>query len=601
LNREDLVSSASLPIAARVTGLRVALASPVAARIVVGPSLLLLLGSAVGYLGTLDARVAQERLIGVLVAAVLSVVAVYWLRKAEVLVWVAAIALLGALWVIAAAGAEVFRGPVGAVLRIVFWPVLGVLPITDPVEITNTRFIVGYNGLADLCLVAIFSAGALLLGQYGRRRLLVGFVVVAAVLLLGTGSRGALTGLAAGVCLIGLYMWPRRYALLVVVLAPLATLALMVGALDKGLEFSSTAGRFAYWMDLARLLVEYPFTGVGLGVDTANSVALLYEINPDPERIYYAHNTFVQAYLEQGPLGLLGMLLLPGLAVFAAVLARRHGIVLERRALLVAGLGTVGALTAHGLTDQVVTTNVGTALLLLGLVAILVSLPPASLASLWRFTARSLVAVAALVAVSAVVTLIPSVRAQLLLNVGGLQANRALLLDAQASVRPAALEQAETTLLQALALSPEHPAVLRNLARVRSARYDDFGALSALTAASQSARLDGFDMLQIAHAYRDAGLPTEAYLWASRAYELSGRSREDVVMRTYAENTLTDDEGGHRARTLAAQAEAAMTARRFAEAESLFSQALSFKPDNAYLQDRLGGAQRAVAKYGPGD
>lgn len=594
------MSSASLPIAARVTGLRVALASPVAARIVVGPSLLLLLGSVIGYLGTLDPRVAQERLIGVLLAGLLSVATVRVLRRGEVLVWAAAIALVGSLWVIAAAGAEVFRGPVGAVLRIVFWPVLGLLRITDPVEISNTRFIVGYNGLADLCLVAIFSAGALLLERDTRRRLLLGFVVVAAVLLLGTGARGALVGLVAGVCLIGLYAWPRRYALMVAVGAPIAAAVLMLGVLDKGLEFSSTAGRLAYWVDLARLLVEYPFTGVGLGVDTANSVALLYEINPDPERIYYAHNTFVQAYLEQGPLGLLGMLLAPALAVFAALLARRHGILFERRALLIGGLGVVGALTAHGLTDQVVTTNVGTALLLLGLVAILVSLPPASLGSLWRFTLRSLLAVAALVVVGVVVALIPPVRAQLLLNIGGLQANRALLLDAQATARPAALEQAESTLLQGLALSPDHPAVLRNLARVRSARYDDAGALAALTTASQSTRLDAFDMLQIAHAYRDAGLPTEAYLWASRAYELSGRSREDVVMRTYAENTLTDDEGGHRARTLAAQAEAAMTARRFGEAESLFSQALSFKPDNAYLQDRLGGAQRAVLKYGPG-
>ena len=35
----------------------------------------------------------------------------------------------------------------------------------------------------------------------------------------------------------------------------------MAGFFDKGLEFSSTAGRLTYWGDLARLLVEYPLTG----------------------------------------------------------------------------------------------------------------------------------------------------------------------------------------------------------------------------------------------------------------------------------------------------------------------------------------------------
>ena len=43
---------------------------------------------------------------------------------------------------------------------------------------------------------------------------------------------------------------------------------------------------------------------------------------------------------------------------------------------------------------------------------------------------------------------------------------------------------------------------------------------------------------------------------------------------------------------------AAMRARTFGEARSLFQQALTFKPDSPYLQDRLGAAQRAVVKYG---
>ena len=62
-------------------------------------------------------------------------------------------------------------------------------------------------------------------------------------------------------------------------------------------------------------------------------------------------------------------------------------------------------------------------------------------------------------------------------------------------------------------------------------------------------------------------------------------------MQIYAQSTLAvlDDD---RARTLADQAEAAMRARTFGAARTLFEQALSFRPDSPYLQDRLGAAAR---------
>jgi hypothetical protein len=65
-------------------------------------------------------------------------------------------------------------------------------------------------------------------------------------------------------------------------------------------------------------------------------------------------------------------------------------------------------------------------------------------------------------------------------------------------------------------------------------------------------------------------------------------------MQVYSQSTLSDD----RARVLADQAEAAMRARSFREAHSLFQQALSFEPASAYLNDRVGAAQRAIDKYG---
>src|SRR5205823_12455375 len=123
------------------------------------------------------------------------------------------------------------------------------------------------------------------------------------------------------------------------------------------------------------------------------------------------------------------------------------------------------------------------------------------------------------------------------------------------------------------------------------------GALNAVQQAARSTRVDAFDMLQIAQVYRNLGFAEDAYAWAARAYASWQRPPEDAVMQIYAQSTLAvlDDD---RARTLADQAEAAMRWRSFSEARNLFEQALSFQPDSPYLNDRLGAAQRAVAKYG---
>jgi O-Antigen ligase len=567
----------------------------------VAPCALLVAGGVIGYPFSLNAVVAGERLLGLVLTSMLALAAAVGLsrlRQGElVLVGASITALAGGVWVIAASGPDVFRGTVGGALDRVFRPLFGLVQLTDSVAVANTRFIIGYNGLADLCLVAIFCCGTLLLGRPrpGQAAGPLAIVGASTILLIGTGARGGLTGLAAGTCAIGLYAWPRRYALLTVIAAPFALAVAAVGILDKGLEFSSTAGRLTYWGDLARLLVEYPFTGVGLGVDTAYAVGLQYEINPDPERVFYAHNTFVQTYLEQGPLATMGMLSVPLLAIGAALVCRRYPPHRSCHALLMAGLGIVGGLEAHGFTDQVVTTNVGTGLVLVGLAAILAALSPAAIGVLNRWTTRvgaTLVGVAGIVAL--VVVAAPIGRAQMLLNLGGLDMNRAFAARIQSAERAAALADAENTLSFGLTQVSDHPGLLRDLARVRAARFDDDGALEALKRATNSPRLDAFDTLQIAHVYRDLGFADEAYAWAARAYAAWGRAPEDAVMQVYAESTLTDD----RSRVLAEQAEAAMRARSFGEANALFRQALSFESNSPYLKDRVGASQRAVDKYG---
>ncbi len=559
----------------------------------------MLIGALIGLPFSLDRPIAIERLIGLAGSALLAIAATIGLRRLRqpeiALVAVSVVAFGMAVWLIAATGPDVFRGSVGAVLEVVFRPILGSVQLTASVAESNTWFIVGYNGVIDLALVMIFATGAV---AFEHRRSpvavpLVVVVVIGLMLLVGAGARGGLTGLAAGVCAIALVVWPRRYAALAIVAAPVALAVAALGILDKGLEFSSTAGRLTYWSDLTRLLVEYPLTGVGLGVDTANTVALQYEINPDPERIFYAHNTFVQSYLEQGPLGFLGMLLIPIVMVAAALLARRFGA--PRRALLIAGLGVVAAMEAHGLTDQVVTTNVGTLLLLLGTAAVCAALSEPAVHALSRFTTRlTVAAIGALLIAGLVALALPFGRAQLLLNLGGLRMNQAFALPEQSPERASLLASAEANLSAALDQDGGHPAVLRDLAWVRSARFDDSAALKAVASAASSPRIDAFDMLQIAHVYRDLGVTDQAYAWATRAYAIWDRSLEDAVMGTYAQATLSDPN----ARTLATQAEAAMRARHFSDAHTLFSQALTFQPTSTYLQDRIGAAQRAIDKYG---
>jgi O-Antigen ligase len=566
------------------------------------PGGLLIAGSLVGYLFTLNEPVARERLIGLLAATVIAILATQALSKVHrpepLLLGLAAIGGLGALWIIAADEPSIFRGPLGAPLGTLFKPLYGLVHITEDVAVTNTRFIVGYNGLADLCLVVIFACLALLLqARRPQSRVLPAAAVLASlVVLVAAGSRGGLTGLVVGVCAVALLAWRLKKALLALVVAPAIAALTALALIDKGLEVSSTTGRFVYWSDLARLLVEYPLTGVGLGIDTANRVAVAYEINPDPERLFYAHNTFVESYLEQGPLGLLGMLLLPIIAVCAAIIARRCGTLTARRPLLVAGLGLLAGLEAHGLTDQVVTSNLGTLLVFLALAGMLSALTSDGQALLTAWLKRLSLGLGGLVALALVPLLVlPAGRAQVLLDLGGLQMNRAL--DAEADARASMLANAESVLAMALAQDPGHPAVLRDLARVRFARYDDSGSLDALKRAASSPSLDAFDVLQIAHLYRDMGFSDEAYAWANRAYATWGRPAPDVVLRAYAQQTLPDD---FRVRTLADQAEAAMHARAYADAIGLFEQALTFKADSPYLQDRLAEAERAATRQNGG-
>lgn len=567
------------------------------------PATLLLAGALVGYPFSLNQAIASERLGGLLAATLLGVGVLVGVRRlpdravAPALVSIGLVSLVGAAWVVAAAGTEVFRGPLEAPLRRLAAPLAGTLAPRENVALTNTRFIVGYNGLADLCLVAVFASGAALSLRTGGRGAVLAWSVLllAGLVLLNTGSRGGVAGLLAGLWAAALAIG-RRARLAALVATPLALLAAGAGLIGQGLDASSVQGRAAFWTDWLRLLAEYPFTGVGLGVDTVYRVVVEHEVNPDPERIFYAHNTFVQTYLEQGPLGLLGALLLPSAVIAAAVLAGRDSRPAPRRALLAFGLALVAALEIHGLTDQVLTTNTGTALLFAAAGVVLGTLGP--LATAWidrgsRMVAAALAAV--LVIVAGATAVFPAGRALALLNVGGLLLNRATLGEGAAD-RPA-IAAAERLFQDARALAPQNAAILRGLARAQIARQDAFGALDTLERLKTLPTLDAFDGLQVAHLSRDLGDAAEALALAQDAYRALGRPMPNVVAQAYGRATLKDDP---RVRTLADQADAAMRALRYGEAATLYRQALQFDPGSAYLSTQLANAERKAAATAPG-
>lgn len=425
----------------------------------------------------------------------------------------------------------------------------------------------GVGGLADVGLALVFALQAGI-RAWRWRLALVPPILVYGVALLVADNRGSI--LAAALTL-GMMAAIRRPRLLVMM--PVALLAAFglfgAGLVERGVDPRTVYQRVAFWDNGLYLAREHLLTGVGLGTASVQSVYRSYfgegleSIQPG-YRLYFraidpsfrhAHSIYVQALLEQGLVGQLGLV---GLVLGTLRLGWRLRWVDDHhaRAAGTAGFGMALAWFTTGLSEIGALTTIGGALLLgaLGLLAAATATaerrpsgtehaePPGRRPGpLWAWRTRvaashprfaystsvplrlvgGLALAAALVLVQ--ISGAGSRGAGLvLLNLGAAELNRATWPeDVTGDVRDRAASDAVRHLRAAAAIMPNDPAVQRNLALGLAAAEEYRDARSAaFRARALTPPTDARGQLQLARALLAAGLWDEA----SRAFA-AGASR----------------------------------------------------------------------------
>jgi tetratricopeptide (TPR) repeat protein/O-antigen ligase len=516
----------------------------------------LMAGSLLGLLVSHDQPSALSRLGAVAAAMTIFVLArgagarPWGLQQASWLV--VGICGIGALAILALIRGSLPDNSISRVLRPLL-SLFAVFPgVSGDVLVVNSRFPVHQYGLAYLLLVVgpFLTAWAVLgAGRVWRGIAAIGLVGLA-VLLAATEARGALLALAVAVALVASLRSRWFWGLL-----PLGGLAvyflLARGIISRSIEADWLAARLSIWTRSLYLLGDYPLTGAGLGLPSfAEVFAWSYQL-PNPYLVVHSHNIFIQAYAEQGLLGLVGLLLL----LVGALLLGWQGLGRVDAAARPALAGVVGALSGsllYGLTDQVPTTNYG--LVLLGAISGLavsgqptrqpatgdlltddraVRAPPNKLGP---FAGRYAVPLLVVTAVTMlVVGVAPRWISGLTLNAGSaLLTEAALDRSLSNNQRGAKLQQAEAVLGTAVDWNSKNSAAFRQLARVRLLRHDVPGARMALGAAIATANLNDHERTQLGRLALEMGFWQQAFdLWqAAGQSELLSKAADELTAKS---------------------------------------------------------------------
>jgi O-antigen ligase len=443
-------------------------------------------------------------------------------------------------------------------------PLAGLVAATDPIRqwvLGSTEALQRYrfraSGVGALATfgLALAIGPALAAARRGTRLACFALVLAFLGVILLSGSRSSLVSvLALVVVLVGL-----RFGWLL-----LATPFVLVGlwiATDHGLgglgapDAVPLATKIDFWKNAAAILHDFPFTGVGLGQRAAHDVYESYMLAIGPT-FSHAHNAFIQAYLEQGLLGLFGLVSLTLVLLFNARRAVAGARTPLTRSVAQSGGGAAIVPLFEGLTEVVLLTSDGTVLLLvaLGLLTAAGRLDdrrrrnraPALVAGQHgtAWLTRPLVAApiaAALVMIGLVTFTLTPLASPLFLNLGAVERAQATLTDnISRDDREQGLSRADSFLRRALAADDSDAAIWRNLAEVSLARGDVGRAREYLAEAkSRTSFGDGYALFQLGRISRDAGLWREAALaWReadaeaalqSWAQEAKGRDQWDRV------------------------------------------------------------------------
>jgi len=498
------------------------------------------------------------------------------------------------------------------------------LVLGSPEALQRYRFRAsGVGALATFGLA--LAIGPALAAARQRARLACFALVLAflAVVVL-SGSRSSLVSvLALLVVLVGL-----RYRWLL-----LATPFVLVGLWMLVERGASTFGapdalplsvKITFWQNAAAILHDFAFTGVGLGQRSVHDVYEWYMLAIGPT-FSHAHNAFIQAYLEQGLLGCVGLVSLALVLLFAA-----HRAVTNARTPLAWGIALSGGGAAivqlfEGMTEVVLLTSIGNVLLLVALGLLVAAGRVDSRAARGRGAAvpaaergpalRPIVTAplaAGLAAIGLITFTLTPLASPLFLNLGAVERSRAVLTDdLRRADREELLSRADGFLRRALVADDRDAAIWRNLAEVSLARGDVGRAREYLAEARDRTSFgDAYALYQLGRISRDAGQWHEAaFAWREAraasalqtwAQEARGRDQWDragVALSALAELQPGEPEPFHQLvqvlrRTRGGTARAVTELERLAEAAPRSPWPLL---ELANLYDEQGASAKAAA------
>jgi O-antigen ligase len=268
-----------------------------------------------GLLATVDPPGSEIRLTGL--AAALTLFA--WAREHASTpravqvgaMGVLALTVLGAILLIhvAAPFLRLDRVPPLAALANLLEP-LGLYRVLVADAAALQRFRLYASGVGAVAAVGLSTTAGLALTAPSRRQRLPLAIVglFFGALLYASDNRGSM--IAAALTLGCLVVWWRPRLLPVAALVVFGTLDLIaLGLAQRGFNLRTVVERLDFWQKGLLLAAETPFTGVGLGVESVQTVYRAV-FQPAYPPFSHAHNVFVQALLEQGILGVVSLVLL---------------------------------------------------------------------------------------------------------------------------------------------------------------------------------------------------------------------------------------------------------------------------------------------------